>query len=140
MVRQCLELARRNSLRPAEALACYRLGELSRTSKKNDAARGYYQQSLTLHHELRDPVMEARCLAGEAECLARDGHRGMARALLARGRELSAVESPYLLRAQAWLARSEGHVDEARALFGRALLMAPLRAPEIVRELKEAAG
>ena len=140
MVRQCLELARRNSLRPAEALACYRLGELSRTSKKNDAARGYYQQSLTLHHELRDPVMEARCLAGEAECLARDGHRGMARALLARGRELSAVESPYLLRAQAWLARSEGHADEARALFGRALLMAPLRAPEIVRELKEAAG
>jgi len=140
MVRQCLELARRNSLRPAEALACYRLGELSRTSKKNDAARGYYQQSLTLHHELRDPVMEARCLAGEAECLARDGHRGMARALLARSRELSAVESPYLLRAQAWLARSEGHADEARALFGRALLMAPLRAPEIVRELKEAAG
>ena len=39
-----------------------------------------------------------------------------------------------------WLARGEGHTDEAKALFAKALGRAHLQAPEIVRELKEAAS
>ena len=140
LVRQCLEQARKTSLQPMEALAFYNLGELNRTAKKFEIARGYYRQSLTLHQELKDSIMEAHCLAGEAECLARDGHRGMARSLLDRSQMLSTEETPYLLRAQAWLARGEGHNDEAKALFAKALNRARLQAPEIVRELKEAAS
>lgn len=140
LVRQCLEQARKASLQPMEALSLYNLGELNRTAGKYDLAGGYYRQSLALHQELQDSIMEAHCLAGEAECLARNGHRGMARALLDRSRTLSTEETPYLLRAQAWLARGEGHADEAKALFAKALSRARLQAPEIVRELKEAAG
>jgi tetratricopeptide (TPR) repeat protein/TolB-like protein len=140
LVRQCLEQARKTSLQPMEALAFYNLGELNRSAKKFVLARGYYRQSLSLHQELKDSIMEAHCLAGEAECLAREGHRSMARTLLERSRTLSKDETPYILRAQAWLARGEGHTDEAKALFAKALGRAHLQAPEIVRELKEAAG
>jgi len=140
LVRQSLEQARKTSLQPMEALAFYNLGELNRSAKKFVLARGYYRQSLTLHQELKDSVMEAHCLAGEAECLAREGHRSMARALLDRSRTLSKDETPYVLRAQAWLARGEGHTEEAKALFAKALGRAHLQAPEIVRELKEAAS
>ena len=82
--------------------------------------------------------MEAHCLAGEAECLAREGRRGMAKVLLDRSRTLSTEETPYVLRAKAWVARSEGHVDQSRATFAKALSEARVKAPEIVRELKEA--
>jgi tetratricopeptide (TPR) repeat protein len=140
LVRQSLEQARKTSLQPMEALAFYNLGELNRSAKKFVLARGYYRQSLTLHQDLKDAIMEAHCLAGEAECLAREGHRGMARALLDRSRTLSKEETPYVLRALAWLARGEGHTDEAKALFAKALGRAHLQAPEIVRELKEAAS
>ena len=138
LVRQYLELARNTRLHPMEALAIYNLGELNRTAIKFEVARGYYRQSLALHQELKDTVMEAHCLAGEAECLARDGRRGLARSLLDRSRTLSTDETPYILRAKAWLARSEGHNDEAKVLFAKALLEASIQAPEIVRELKEA--
>jgi tetratricopeptide (TPR) repeat protein len=139
LVRQFLEQARKTRLQPMEALAIYNLGELSRTAAKYEAARGFYRQSLALHQELNDSVMEAHCLAGEAECLARDGRRGMARVLLERSHSLSTEETPYLLRAQAWLMRSEGRPDEARLLFTKALSLARVQAPEIVRELKDAA-
>ena len=140
LVRQGLEQARKSSLQPMEALAFYNLGELNRTANHYEIARGFYRQSLALHQELKDSIMAAHCLAGEAECLAREGHRGMARALLERGRTLSTDETPYILRAQAWLARGEGHSEEAKALFTKALNRARLQAPEIVRELKEAAS
>jgi tetratricopeptide (TPR) repeat protein len=120
-----------------EALALYNLGELNRTAIKYEAARSFYRQSLALHQELKDAVMEAHCLAGEAECLARDGRRGMARALLDRSRMLSTEETPYILRAQAWLARSEGRAEEAKVLFAKALSGARLQAPEIMRELRD---
>jgi serine/threonine protein kinase len=136
--RQFLEQARKVRLVPMEALALYNLGELNRAGQNYDAARGFYRQSMALHQQLKDAVMEAHCLAGEAECLAREGRRGMARALLDRSRDLSADETPYILRAQAWLARGEGHADEAKALFAKALATAHVQAPEIVRELKEA--
>jgi tetratricopeptide (TPR) repeat protein len=138
MARQFLEQARRTQLRPMEALALYNLGELNRLAARYEPARGFYRQSLALHQELDDALMEAHCLAGEAECLARDGRRAMARVLLERGRTLSAEETPYILRAQAWLARGEGRSDQARALFAKALSGARVQAPEIVRELKEA--
>ncbi|NWJ42195.1 MAG: protein kinase [Geothrix sp.] len=139
LVRQYLDLARRTSLRPMEALALYNLGELNRTAVRFESARGFYRQSLALHQELKDAVMEAHCLAGEAECLARDGRRGMARSLLERSRTLSTDETPYILRAQAWLARGEGRGDAAKTLFAKALQAARIQAPEIVRELKDAA-
>ena len=139
LVRQFLDLARRTSLRPMEALALYNLGELNRTALRFESARGFYRQSLALHQELKDAVMEAHCLAGEAECLARDGRRGMARSLLERSRTLSTQETPYILRAQAWLARGEGHAEVAKTLFAKALQAAQVQAPEIVRELKDAA-
>jgi tetratricopeptide (TPR) repeat protein len=139
LVRQSLEQARRTRLQPMEALALYNLGELNRTAAKFEFARGYYRQSLALHQELQDAIMEAHCLAGEAECLARDGRRGMARVLLDRSRTLSTEETPYILRAQAWLCRSEGQPDKAKVLFAKALGEAHIQAPEIVRELKEAA-
>ncbi|GLH71592.1 hypothetical protein GETHLI_00940 [Geothrix limicola] len=137
LVRQMLELARKTTLRPMEALALYNLGELNRTAGKYEAARDCYRQSLALHEELKDALMEAHCLAGEAECMARDGRRGMARALLDRSRTLSTEETPYILRAEGWLARSEGRSDESKALFDKALNAARLQAPEIVRELKD---
>ncbi|MDP1831730.1 MAG: protein kinase [Geothrix sp.] len=137
--RQFLEQARKTRLRPMEALALYNLGELNRTAAKYETARSFYRQSLALHQELKDAVMEAHCLAGEAECLARDGRRGMARVLLERSRTLSTEETPYILRAQAWLARGEGRAAEAKVLFAKALSQARTQAPEIVRELKEAA-
>ncbi len=139
LVRQYLDLARRTSLRPMEALALYNLGELNRTALRFEASRGFYRQSLSLHQELKDAVMEAHCLAGEAECLARDGRRGMARSLLERSRTLSTDETPYILRAEAWLARGEGRGEEAKLLFTKALQAARVQAPEIVRELKDAA-
>jgi tetratricopeptide (TPR) repeat protein/predicted Ser/Thr protein kinase len=138
LVRQALEQARRTRLQPMEALALYNLGELNRAAGKFELARGFYRQSLALHQQLKDTVMAAHCLAGEAECLARDGRRGMARALLDRSRELSPEETPYVLRAQAWLSRSEGQPEEAKALFARALGQARIQAPEIVRELQAA--
>ena len=138
LVRQFLDRARKTEMQPMEALALYNLGELNRTAIRYEIARGYYRQSLALHQELKDAVMEAHCLAGEAECLARDGRRGMARALLERSRDLSTEETPYILRAKAWLARSEGRADEAKVLFAKALSEARVQAPEIVRELKEA--
>jgi hypothetical protein len=64
----------------------------------------------------------------------------MARALLERCRTLSKEETPYILRAQAWLARGDGNPDEAKALFAKALNRARIQAPEIVRELKESAS
>ncbi|MFZ1377517.1 MAG: protein kinase [Geothrix sp.] len=139
LVRQYLDLARRTSLRPMEALALYNLGELNRTAVRFESARGFYRQSLSLHQELKDAVMEAHCLAGEAECLTRDGRRGLARSLLERSRTLSTDETPYILRAEAWLARGEGRGEEAKVLFAKALQAARIQAPEIVRELKEAA-
>jgi hypothetical protein len=121
-----------------EALALYNLGELNRTAARYEAAKGFYRESLALHEALKDALMEAHCLAGEAECLAREGRRGMARTLLDRSRTLSTEETPYLLRAQGWLARSENRGDEAKLLFTKALATAHTQAPEIVRELSEA--
>ncbi len=138
LVRQFLDRARRTGLQPMEALALYNLGELNRTATRYELARGFYRQSLARHQDLKDAVMEAHCLAGEAECLARDGRRGMARTLLDRSRDLSTEETPYILRAKAWLARSEGRLEEARVLFAKALTEARVQAPEIVLELKEA--
>ena len=135
---QFLEQARKTRLRPMEALALYNLGEVHRAAGRFPEARGYYQQSLPIHQELDDAVMEAHCLAGEAECLAREGRRGMAATLLERSRTLSAEDTPYTLRAQAWVARSEGRTDEARSLFTRALSEARIHAPEIQSELKAA--
>ncbi|MBI1753999.1 MAG: protein kinase [Acidobacteria bacterium] len=137
LVRQFLDRARKADLRPMEALAIYNLGELNRAAGRYEAARGFYRESLALHEALKDAVMEAHCLAGEAECLARDGHRGMAKALLERSRILSTEETPYILRSLACLARAEGRSDEAKALFAKALSGARGQAPEIVRELKE---
>jgi serine/threonine protein kinase/tetratricopeptide (TPR) repeat protein len=136
LMRQFLEQARKTRLRPMEALALYNLGEVNRTTAEYESARGFYRQSLVIHQELKDTVMEAHCLAGEAECLAREGRRGMARALLERTRLLSTEETPYILRAQAWLARGEGRQEEAKVLFAKALSEARIQAPEIVRELK----
>lgn len=138
LMRQFLEQARKTRQRPLEALALYNLGEVTRTAIRFEAARGFYRQSLALHEELKDALMEAHCLAGEAECLAREGRRGMAKVLLDRSRTLSTEETPYILRAKAWVARSEGHADQSRATFAKALSEARVKAPEIVRELKEA--
>jgi len=136
--RQCLEQARRTQLRPMEATALYNLGEINRDAGRYEAARAQYRQSMALHQELKDALMETHCLAAEAECMAREGRRGMARALLDRSRALSTEETPYILRAQAWLARSEGRAEDAKLLFGKALDGARVHAPEIVRELKAA--
>ena len=136
--RQFLAQAQKTRLRPLEALALYNLGEVYRAEGKYDEARAFYRQSLALHEELKDAGMEAHCLAGEAECLAREGRRAMARALLERVPALSTEETPYLLRAQAWLARTEGRAAEAQALFTKALSTARVQAPEIVAELKAA--
>ncbi|WP_257309996.1 protein kinase domain-containing protein [Geothrix fuzhouensis] len=136
--RQCLDQARKTQLRPMEATALYNLGEVNRDAGHYEAARMFYRQSLVLHQELGDTLMETHCLAAEAECMAREGRRGMARALLDRSRTLSTEETPYILRAQAWLARSEGRPDEAKALFGKSLDSARIQAPELIRELKEA--
>jgi len=136
--RQFLEQARRTRLRPMEALALYNLGEVHRAGSRYEEARSFYRQSLVIHEELPDPGMEAHCLAGEAECLAREGRQGLARALLERLQALSAEETPYILRAQAWLARSEGRTPDARELFTKALANARVQAPEIVGELKAA--
>ena len=136
--RQCLDQARKTQLRPMEATALYNLGEINRDASRYDAARMFYRQSLALHQELGDTLMETHCLAAEAECMAREGRRGMARALLDRSRTLSTEETPYILRAQAWLARSEGRLDEAKALFAKALASARIQAPELIRELKDA--
>ena len=135
---QFLEQARKTRLRPMEALALYNLGEVHRAAGRFPEARGYYQQSLPIHQELNDAVMEAHCLAGEAECLAREGRLGMAGTLLERSRTLSNEDTPYTLRAQAWLARGQGRSDEARSLFTRALSEARIHAPEIQNELKAA--
>lgn len=134
-----LDQSRRTHLLPLEALAFYNLGELQRAAGRLETARGFYRQSLALHQDLKDEVMEAHCLAAEAECLARDGRRAMARALLDRSQLLSSDETPYILRARGWLARADRREDEARSLFAKALAAARLQAPEIVRELKEAA-
>ncbi|GLH66137.1 protein kinase domain-containing protein [Geothrix edaphica] len=136
--RQCLEQARKTQLRPMEATALYNLGEINRDAGRYEAARMFYRQSLALHQELRDTLMETHCVAAEAECMAREGRRGMARALLDRSRALSTEETPYILRAQAWLARSEGRLDEAKLLFAKALGGARIQAPEIMRELRDA--
>lgn len=136
--RQFLEQTRKTQLRPLEALALYNLGEIQRSAGRFELARSFYRQSLALHQELRDAVMETHCLAGEAECLAREGRRGMARVLLVRSRLLSPEETPYTLRAQAWVARSDGRGEEARNLFAKALGLAKVQAPEIVRELRDA--
>jgi len=138
LVRQFLDRARRSGMQPMEALALYNLGELNRTATRYDLARGFYRQSLGRHQELKDAVMEAHCLAGEAECMAREGRRGMARTLLDRSHDLSPEETPYILRAKAWLARGDGRRDEAKVLFTKALDGARVQAPEIVLELKEA--
>jgi tetratricopeptide (TPR) repeat protein len=139
LVRQALEITRKTSQRPMEALSLYNLGELSRTATRYEAAKAFYRESLALHQELKDSTMEAHCLAGEAECLAREGRRGMARTLLERSRTLSTEETPYILRAQGWLARGENRQEEAKVLFAKALTSARIQAPEIVRELIEAA-
>lgn len=139
LARQCLEQARKTQLKPMEATALYNLGEINRDARRYDAARTFYRQSLALHEELADTLMETHCLAAEAECMAREGRRGMARALLDRSRTLSTEETPYILRAQAWLARAEGRPGEAKLLFAKALGGARIQAPEIVRELKAAA-
>ena len=138
LVHQYLDLARKASLRPMEALALYNLGELARSVGRFESARAYYLQSLGLHEEFKDTVMQAYCLAGVAECHAREGHRTPARNLMERSQALSTEDSPYTLRAQAWLARGEGRGPEATALFTKALATAKVQAPEIVRELKEA--
>src|SRR5512133_2966474 len=136
--RQCLEQARKTQLRPMEATALYNLGESNRDAGRYEAARMFYRQSLALHQELQDTLMETHCVAAEAKCMAREGRRGMARALLDRSRALSTEETPYILRAQAWLARSEGRLDEAKLLFAKALGGARIQAPEIMRELRDA--
>ncbi len=136
--RKFLTQAQKTRQRPQEALALYNLGEVHRAEGNYEAARAYYQQSMVIHKELQDAGMEAHCLAGEAECLAREGRRGMSRALLERIPALSSEQTPYLLRAHAWLARSEGRAAEAQALFTKALSTAQIQAPEIVAELKTA--
>jgi len=139
LAHQSLDQARRTQLRPMEATALYNLGEINRAAGRYAAARVFYRQSLALHQELQDTLMETHCLAAEAECMAREGRPAMARVLLDRSRTLSTEETPYILRAQAWLARSEGRTDQAKLLFAKALSEARIQAPEIIRELKEAA-
>jgi tetratricopeptide (TPR) repeat protein len=136
---QALDQARKTQLKPMEGVALYNLGELNRDAGRYDVAKDFYRQSLALHQELGDVSMEAHALAGEAECLARQGRKTMARAFLDRSRTLSAEDTPYTLRAQAWVAKVEGKPDEAKALFVKALAAARLQAPEIVRELAAAA-
>jgi len=135
---QALDQARRTQLKPMEGVALYNLGELNREAARYEPAKAFYRQSLALHEELGDPSMEAHALAGEAECLARQGRKTMARALLDRSRTLSAEDTPYLLRARAWVAQVEGRTEEAKPLFAKALAAARLQAPEIVRELTAA--
>ena len=136
--RQFLVQAQKTRLRPLEALALYNLGEVHRAGARYEEARAHYRQSLAIHEELKDAGMEAHCLAGEAECLAREGRHGLARALLERIPALTTEETPYLLRTQAWLARGERRAPEAQALFLKALSTARVQAPEIVAELKAA--
>lgn len=136
--RQFLDQARKTQLRPLEALALYNLGEIHRASGHYEPACVFYRQSLAIHQELKDTLMETHCLAGEAECMARQGRRGMARVLLDRSRTLSTEETPYILRAQAWMARAEGRAAEAKLLFAKALSEARIQAPEIAWELQAA--
>ncbi len=135
---QFLDQSRKTSLRPMEALAFFNLGELHRCALDFRAARDFYGKSLALHQELKDSFMEAHCMAGEAECLAREGRRSPAREQLDRALALGPKGSPYLLRASAWMAQVDGHSAEARTLFARAIVEAQVQAPEILRELREA--
>jgi tetratricopeptide (TPR) repeat protein len=135
---KALDLTHRLQLRPMEALVQYNLGELHRDAGHYAEAIQAYRASGALHLALDDKDMQAHALAGEAECLIRqspprlDGARKLLKASLA----LSPGANPYLLRTQAWLARSEARPGEARDLFTKSLALAWHEAPELTRELK----
>ncbi len=104
-----------------------------------------YQQSLALYRSVGDKHSATWVLNNLAVIERERGDLDRAEGLMhqfleqaRRTRLLSVEETPYLLRAQAWLARSEGHADAARGLFAKALNAARTRAPEIVLELKAA--
>jgi len=125
-----------------EGLALYNLGEVARDQRQWTQAITWYQESQKAHRILKDASMEAHALAGEAECRAREHSTGLgtARQLLAQARALNTEDTPYILRAKAWVLRASGDNAGARTLFQKALADAPLHAPELVRELRAAAN
>jgi len=134
-----LEITRRLGLKPLEGLCLYNLGELDRAAGHFDQARSAYQASFTIHKALADADMQAHALAGEAECLARANSRNLsqARSLMTQSTALMKDDTPYTLRAKAWILRVEGHPETSSALFQKALEAARGAAPELLLELEQ---
>ncbi len=131
-----LAQARKLQLRPMEGLALYNLGEVSRATGAWGEAMGFYRDAQRLHRDMKDDDMVAYALAGEAECLVREGIGGLgaAKALFREAKLKHPSDTPYLLRAQAWIAKASGD-PAAAALFQKALEESRKQAPELVREL-----
>jgi serine/threonine protein kinase/tetratricopeptide (TPR) repeat protein len=135
---KALDITRRLGLKPLEGLCLYNLGELDRAAGQFAEARTSYRSSFELHRALGDVEMQAHALAGEAECWAREGMKSLAKARLPMTQSMTLVkeDSPYRLRAKAWILRTEGRREKALETFRNALESARESAPELVLELE----
>jgi tetratricopeptide (TPR) repeat protein len=120
----------------AECRFC--LGEIHRLRQRYRPAAEEYRQAVELLASGATPQVRIAAQAALAECEARQGRAREARARL-EALDPSALESPYVHRAWAWVHHSAGEREKALESLERAKADPRHMAPEIRKELDEAA-
>ncbi len=131
------DLAREAGLRTIEAECRFYQADLARLAQRFGPAREDYQRVLALLPEGVTPGVRDNARAGLAECLARQPRPDLRKAqqLLDAVRAADG-DSPYVLRARAWIEAAAGRRAEAREAVARALADPQRQAPEIRGELE----
>lgn len=134
--RLALEAAQQTGIRTIEAECRFCLGDLFRLRLRFKAAQDEYLKAVELLPGGVTPPVRAGALAGLAECEARftPGRLREARQRL-EALDPAHRNSPYALRAWAWLQWLSGHRDLALEALDRAQQDPARTAPEIQREL-----
>ncbi|HEX9081576.1 MAG TPA: tetratricopeptide repeat protein, partial [Holophagaceae bacterium] len=134
---RALAMAQQAGLRTVAAECQFYLSDLDRRLGRFGPARTGYQKVLALLPAGVTPGVRDNALAGQAECLVRQPRpdaRKAARILAGIAPENG--DSPYVLRARAWLETASGRPDRARTFLDRALADPQRQAPEIQGELR----
>ena len=134
---RALELAQTAGLRTIEAECQFYGADLARLQQKFPQARVGFQRVIDLLPQGVTPEVRENALAGQAECLIRmlKPNAKEAQRLLALCSTKS--DSPYVLRARAWLAFREGLTAAALEQLDRALDDPRRQAPELRVELEK---
>jgi len=134
---RALEQAQNTGQRTIEAECEFYAADLARLFRRFPQARDGYQRVLDLLPEGVTPEVRANALAGQAECFVRMAKPDPKAAAQRLSLCPAGSDSPYVLRARAWLAFQAGQPAAALEALGRAMDDPRRQAPEIRAELEE---